>query len=40
MNAISVDEVWDSEEAHRASLRLENVRTLIARARPFIDSMR
>ena len=40
VNAVAVDEVWDSEEAHRASLRLDNVRTLISRARPLIDSMR
>jgi len=39
-NAIAVEEEWDSEDAHAASLKLPNSRTLISRARPFIDSMR
>ena len=38
-DAIAVDEEWDDEAAHRASLSLERVRALIARARPLIASM-
>lgn len=35
-DAIWVTEVWDSEESHRASLSLPQVRAAIARARPMI----
>lgn len=35
-NALWVTEVWESQEAHRASLELEAVRDTIARARPLI----
>lgn len=37
--AVWVVEVWDSAEAHRASLELDAVQQLIARARPVIASM-
>ena len=33
---VGVFEVWESAEAHRASLQLESVRKLIERARPLI----
>lgn len=33
---VGVFEVWESREAHKASLQLETVRELIARARPLI----
>ena len=39
-NAIAVDETWDDEAAHAASLELDSVRALISKARPLIDSMR
>jgi quinol monooxygenase YgiN len=35
-NAIWVSEVWDSKEAHLASLKLASVQQAIARARPHI----
>jgi len=35
-DAVWVMEVWDSAEAHRASLELDAVKQLIARARPVI----
>ena len=35
-DAIWVTEVWDSREAHAASLRLESVRAVIERGRPLI----
>lgn len=38
-DAVWVVEVWESVEAHRASLQLEAVQELIARARPVIASM-
>ena len=38
-DAIAITEVWDDREAHQASLQLESVRALIAKARPFIASM-
>ncbi|MDB5256132.1 MAG: hypothetical protein JWM14_827 [Chitinophagaceae bacterium] len=34
-----VTEVWDSKEDHDNSLKLENVRTLIAQAMPILDGM-
>lgn len=37
--AVWVVEVWESAEAHRASLELEAVQELIARARPIIAAM-
>jgi len=37
--AIWVTEVWDSEEAHMAALKLSVVQEAIARARPFITGM-
>ena len=36
-DGVWVTEVWDSEEAHAASLRLETVSRQIARARPLLD---
>ena len=38
-DAIAITEVWDDRDAHQASLKLERVRALIARARPLIASM-
>lgn len=38
-DAVWVVEVWESAEAHRASLELETVQALIAHARPLIASM-
>lgn len=38
-DAVWVVEVWDSAEAHQASLQLEAVQNLIARARPVIAAM-
>jgi quinol monooxygenase YgiN len=38
-DAIAVTEVWDDRAAHDASLHLERVRLLIAKARPLIAGM-
>ena len=38
-DSVWVMEVWDSAEAHRASLELDAVRELIARARPILQGM-
>jgi quinol monooxygenase YgiN len=38
-DAIAIFEVWDDKAAHDESLQLERVRTLIAKARPFIAGM-
>ena len=38
-NAVYVFEVWENEEAHQASLQLENVRQLIEKAKPIIAGM-
>ena len=38
-DAIAITEVWDDRAAHQASLQLESVRALIAKARPFIAAM-
>ncbi len=38
-DAVWVFEVWDSSEAHQASLQLEAVQQLIVRARPLIARM-
>ena len=38
-DVIAITEVWDSTAAHDASLQLESVRALIAKARPLIASM-
>jgi quinol monooxygenase YgiN len=38
-DAVWVFEVWESAEAHQASLELDAVRALIARARPIIAGM-
>ena len=38
-DVIAISEVWDDKAAHDASLQLETVRALIARARPLIASM-
>ena len=38
-DAIAILEVWDDKAAHDASLQLESVRTLIAKARPLIAGM-
>ena len=38
-DAVWVFEVWDDVEAHQASLELEAVQQLIARARPVIATM-
>ena len=35
-DAIAILEVWDDKAAHDASLQLESVRALIAKARPLI----
>ena len=35
-DAIWITEVWDSQDSHRASLKLESVQQAIARARPLI----
>lgn len=37
-DGVWVTEVWESEEAHTASLQLDQVRERIARAMPFIDT--
>ncbi|MCR6492562.1 putative quinol monooxygenase [Cellulomonas sp. P24] len=36
-DGVWVTEIWDSEEAHDASLSLDRVRERIARAMPLID---
>jgi quinol monooxygenase YgiN len=38
-DAIAITEVWDDRAAHAASLQLESVRALIAKARPLIAEM-
>lgn len=38
-DAVWVVEVWDSAEAHGASLQLDAIQQLIARARPIIAEM-
>lgn len=38
-DAIAITEVWDDRAAHQASLQLESVRALIAKARPLIAAM-
>ena len=38
-DAIAVFEVWDDKAAHDASLKLESVRSTIAKARPLIAGM-
>ncbi|MCC6565496.1 MAG: antibiotic biosynthesis monooxygenase [Chloroflexi bacterium] len=38
-DAIWVYEIWDSPEAHRASLNIESVQQTIAKARPLIVGM-
>jgi quinol monooxygenase YgiN len=38
-DTIEVDEVWDDQASHDASLTLETVRDTIRRARPHIASM-
>ena len=38
-DAIAISEVWDDRASHQASLQLESVRALIAKARPMIASM-
>ena len=38
-DAIAITEVWDDRAAHQASLQLERVRALIAKARPLIAAM-
>lgn len=38
-DGVWVIEVWESAEAHRASLELDAVRELIARARPLVAAM-
>jgi quinol monooxygenase YgiN len=38
-DAIAITEVWDDRAAHDASLQLDSVRALIAKARPLIASM-
>ena len=38
-DAIAITEVWDDRAAHQASLQLESVRSLIAKARPLIATM-
>jgi quinol monooxygenase YgiN len=36
-DGVWVTEVWESEEAHAASLQLDHVQQQIARARPILD---
>ena len=38
-DAIAIIEVWDDKDAHDASLQLETVRAVIAKARPLIARM-
>ena len=38
-DVIAISEVWDDKAAHDASLQLEIVRALIAKARPLLASM-
>ena len=38
-DSVWVMEVWDSSDAHRASLELDAIRDLITRARPIIEGM-
>ncbi len=38
-DAVSVFEVWESEEAHAASLQPEEIKALIGRAMPLIAGM-
>ena len=38
-DAIAITEVWNDKAAHDASLQLETVRALIAKARPLLASM-
>jgi quinol monooxygenase YgiN len=38
-DAIAITEIWDDRAAHDASLQLEGVRALIAKARPLIGGM-
>ena len=38
-DSIEVDEVWDDQASHDASLSIESVRETIRRARPYIASM-
>ena len=38
-DAIAVTEIWDDRAMHAASLTIESVRALIARARPLIADM-
>ena len=38
-DAVWVVEVWDTAEAHQASLQLEAIQQLIGRARPIIAAM-
>lgn len=38
-NAVYVNEVWSSEDAHQTSLTLDATQTLITRAKPFITGM-
>jgi quinol monooxygenase YgiN len=37
-DGVWVTEVWDSEEAHSASLQLDHVKAKIARAMPILDT--
>ena len=38
-DAVAVTEIWDDRAMHAASLALDSVRALIARARPLIAEM-
>jgi quinol monooxygenase YgiN len=38
-DAIAITEVWDDKAAHDASLQVERVRSVIAKARPLIAGM-
>lgn len=38
-NAVFVYEVWDNEDAHKASLSLESTQLLIERAKPILTGM-
>jgi quinol monooxygenase YgiN len=37
-DGVWITEVWESEDAHAASLQLERVKTQIARAMPILDT--
>jgi quinol monooxygenase YgiN len=38
VDGVWVTEVWESEDAHRASLQLDGIRQQVARATPLLDT--